>query len=242
MRGTQSQHLNPVRSAQGPATQRPRSLSFAAPVTEGLVAVVSIGIPGISSPPGSFLVMPWHKALALPYEVLVVCENLEPLQRIDRYDWLPPFIKNRSALVLFRGAPAWFRVDSANRVVAGDSRPVLELFDFDPQGLLMAARLPRREGLCLPSWEQLQPLVIRESAMTSMATNCPVSKRPWTHVATRISQPHGIACDSSTGPQPGSISRRLLRRGRRCSVLKLQAFEISLQSCKLLTSIAPVGM
>lgn len=104
--------------------------------------------------------MPWHKALALPYEVLVVCENLEPLQRIDRYDWLPPFIKNRSALVLFRGAPAWFRVDSANRVVAGDSRPVLELFDFDPQGLLMAARLPRREGLCLPSWEQLQPLVI----------------------------------------------------------------------------------
>lgn len=132
----------------------------AAPVTEGLVAVVAINVPGIASPLGSFLVMSWSEALMLPYEVLVVCENLEPIQRIHRYAWLQPYLKRRSALVLFRGAPSWFRVDSATRLVAADSRPVLGLFDFDPQGLLMAAKLPRREALCLPPWEFLEPLVI----------------------------------------------------------------------------------
>ncbi|MNT39305.1 hypothetical protein D3C72_1755360 [compost metagenome] len=89
----------------------------------------------------------------------MVCENLEPMQRIHRYDWLKPYIKGRRTLVLFRGAPSWFRVDSAARLVASDSRPVLGLFDFDPQGLLMAAGLPRREALCLPPWKVLEPLV-----------------------------------------------------------------------------------
>lgn len=134
--------------------------AFAAPVTEGLVAVVAIDVPGISCPQGSFLAMPWSTALALPYEVLVVCENLEPMQRIHRYAWLKPYIKGRSTLVLFRGAPSWFRIDSAARIVASDSRPVLGLFDFDPQGLLMAAGLPRREALCLPPWEVLEPLAV----------------------------------------------------------------------------------
>lgn len=133
--------------------------AFAAPVTEGLVAVVAIDLPDIACPQGSFLVMPWSSALALPYEVLMVCENLEPMQRIHRYDWLKPYIKGRSTLVLFRGAPSWFRVDSAARLVASDSRPVLGLFDFDPQGLLMATALPRREALCLPPWKVLEPLV-----------------------------------------------------------------------------------
>jgi hypothetical protein len=81
----------------------------AAPVTEGLVAVVAIGVPGVASPSGSFLAMEWQQALALPYEVLVVCENLEPMKRIHRYAWLRPYLKGRRALVLFRGAPDWFR-------------------------------------------------------------------------------------------------------------------------------------
>ena len=45
-------------------------------------------------------------------------------------------------------------------MVAGDTRPVLGLFDFDPQGLLMAAGLPRCEALCLPPWDLLETLVI----------------------------------------------------------------------------------
>lgn len=155
-------------SIEAPAVGRRRSdaddaaseKASAAPVTEGLVAAVAIGIPGTSSPLGSFLAMQWREALALPYEVLVVCENLEPLHRIHRYAWLQPYLKGRSALVLFRGAPTWFRVDAAMCLVASDARPVLGLFDFDPQGLFMAAGLPRREALCLPPWEELEPLVI----------------------------------------------------------------------------------
>lgn len=132
----------------------------AAPVTEGLVAVVADRIPGIATPEGSFLAMDWKEALALPYEVLVVCENLEPMRRIHRYGWLQPHLNRRRTLVLFRGAPTWFRIDSARRLVEADTRPVIGLFDFDPKGLAMAALLPRREALCLPPWEILQPLVI----------------------------------------------------------------------------------
>lgn len=135
--------------------------AFAAPVTEGLVAVVPDRIPGIACPMGSFLAMGWREALALPYEVLVVCENLEPMHRIHRYAWLQSYVKGRSALVLFRGAPVWFRLDAASRLVATDTRPVLALFDFDPQGLFMAAGLPRREALCLPPWEDLELLLMQ---------------------------------------------------------------------------------
>ncbi|SDC46048.1 hypothetical protein SAMN05444679_103126 [Variovorax sp. CF079] len=132
----------------------------AAAVTDGLVAVVPLGLPGISNPPGSFLAMHWQDALALPYEVLVVCENLEPMRRMHRYAWMSEYLKGRSALATFRGAPSWFRVDCAAQLVKADTRPVLALFDFDPQGLVMAAALPRRESLCLPPWEVLEPLVI----------------------------------------------------------------------------------
>ncbi|OUM00771.1 hypothetical protein A8M77_19695 [Variovorax sp. JS1663] len=131
----------------------------AAPVTEGLVAVVALGIEGVKTPRGSFLAMCWREALAMSFEVLLVCENLESMQRIHRYRWLEPYLKGRSALVLFRGAPDWFRIDAARRLVEEDSRPVLALFDFDPQGLVMAASLPRREALCLPPWEELEPIV-----------------------------------------------------------------------------------
>ncbi|MBS0455375.1 MAG: hypothetical protein JSS14_29095 [Proteobacteria bacterium] len=131
----------------------------AAPVTEGLVAVLADRIPGIATPEGSFLAMDWQAALALPYEVLVVCENLEPLRRFHRYGWMLPYLKRRRALVLFRGAPNWFRIDTASRLVGNDTRPTLGLFDFDPKGLAMAASLPRREALCLPEWDVLELLV-----------------------------------------------------------------------------------
>lgn len=132
----------------------------AARVTDGLVAVVAQGLKGVVVPKGSFLAMDWRAAQALPYEVLLVCENLEPMQRIHRYRWLQPFLKGRSALVLFRGAPDWFRIDAARRLLEADTRPVLAVYDFDPQGLVMATGLPRREALCLPPWEELEPLVV----------------------------------------------------------------------------------
>lgn len=130
-------------------------------VTEGLVAVVPMGLPQQRghAPVGSFLAMRWDAALALPYEVLVVCENLEPMLRLSSYPWLIHQIAGRPALALFRGAPAWFRTNAAAQLVASDRRPLLALFDFDPQGLAMANALPRRERLCLPPWEELEALV-----------------------------------------------------------------------------------
>jgi hypothetical protein len=131
-----------------------------APVTLDLVAVVPLGLATVQAPPGAFLAMKWQQAIALPYEVLLICENLEPMLRLHLYPWIAPHLKGRPALALFRGAPDWFRIDAANRFITADKRPVLAMFDFDPQGLAMAAALPRREALCLPEWEELKPIVM----------------------------------------------------------------------------------
>lgn len=72
-------------------------------VSEGLVAVVPLGMPGVQIPTGSMLCMDVRQALALPYEVLVFCENLEPMLRLHDYQWLAGFLKGRPALALFRG-------------------------------------------------------------------------------------------------------------------------------------------
>ena len=128
-------------------------------VSEGLVAVVPLGLQGVQIPTGSMLCMDVRQALALPYEVLVFCENLEPMLRLHDYQWLAAFLKGRTALALFRGAPGYFRTDVANGLLVQDHRPVLAFFDFDPQGLSMAASVPRREALCLPSLDSLEETV-----------------------------------------------------------------------------------
>ena len=69
------------------------------------------------------------------------------------------FVKGRSALALFRGAPGYFRTEVAHEFVRQDTRPTLAFFDFDPKGLSMAASLPRREALCLPPMESLEAAV-----------------------------------------------------------------------------------
>ena len=83
-------------------------------VSDGLVAVVPVGLPGVQIPMGSMLCMDVRQALALPYEVLVFCENLEPMLRLHEYQWLAGFLKGRPSLALFRGAPGYFRTDVAN--------------------------------------------------------------------------------------------------------------------------------
>lgn len=128
-------------------------------VSEGLVAVVPLGLPGVQIPMGSMLCMDVCQALALPYEVLVFCENLEPMLRLHDYQWLAGFLKGRTALALFRGAPGYFRTDVASELLMQDHRPVLAFFDFDPKGLSMAASVPRREALCLPPLESLEAAV-----------------------------------------------------------------------------------
>ncbi|MFN9470928.1 hypothetical protein [Acidovorax sp.] len=125
-------------------------------VSHDLVALVPLAIPGIRMPPDGFMSLRAEAALQMPYEVLIVCENLEPMLNLGRYGWLSGFVKGRPALVLFRGAPGLYRTDVATELVRRDHRPTLAFFDFDPKGLSMAASLPRREALCLPGAAELE--------------------------------------------------------------------------------------
>jgi len=130
-------------------------------VSDDLVAVVTIGIPAIPTPTGGMLALTSKVALALPYEVLLVCENLEPLLQLHAYGWLSEFLRGRAALAVFRGGPGYFRTDVVANLMRRDTRPTLAFFDFDPKGLSMAASVPRREALCLPPWPQLQADVLK---------------------------------------------------------------------------------
>lgn len=130
-------------------------------VSEDLVAVAPINCPPISIPAGSMLALTVRDALQLPFEVLLVCENMEPMLQLHTFTWLETFTKGRSVLALFRGAPGFFRTDTAARLIAQDTRPTLAFFDFDPKGLSMAASLPRREALCLPPWSDLERAVVQ---------------------------------------------------------------------------------
>ncbi len=129
----------------------------ALPVMHEMVAVVPIGIhTDIVAPPDGFVSMAWSEAIQLSYEVLLVCENLQPLFLLRHYLWLGEFIKNRPTLALFRGTVEIFGTEAPAKLVAADNRPTLAFFDFDPKGLSMAASLPRREALCMPPWPELE--------------------------------------------------------------------------------------
>ncbi len=119
-------------------------------VSADMVAVVPIGISSCEVTKGGFLALPIDAALTIPYSVLLVCENLEPICRLHSYTWLNPFYAGRPVLALFRGAPGFFRTEVAARLIRQDTRPTLAFFDFDPKGLAMAASVPRLQRLCLP--------------------------------------------------------------------------------------------
>lgn len=144
-------------------------------VSEDMVAVVPIGMPPWEVPDGGFLALPIDAALAMPYSVLLICENMEPLCRLQSYSWLPRFYGGRPVLALFRGAPGFFRTEVAARMLQRDTRPTLAFFDFDPKGLAMAAALPRREHLCLPDARALEAAARhhrRDHLFTNSFTDC----------------------------------------------------------------------
>lgn len=144
-------------------------------VSEHLVAVNAVGLPDIALPEGAFFAMDWRDALQLDFEVLLVVENMEPLQHLHRYRWLADYTKGRRTLAVFKGAPGWFRTEVAAQLVAADTRPTLAFFDFDPKGLDMALSVPRREALCLPpaaSLEEKAKLQRREHLFTNSYHLC----------------------------------------------------------------------
>jgi hypothetical protein len=125
-------------------------------VSNDMVAVVPMGMAQCTVPAGGFLALPAEVAIALPYQVLLICENMEPLQRLHTYSWLPAFSQERPTLAMFRGAPGFFRTDVVAQFMQRDTRPTLGFFDFDPKGLSMAASLPRLETICLPDLDSLE--------------------------------------------------------------------------------------
>lgn len=143
--------------------------SGARAVAQDLVAVFPIGME-VSAPKDGFLAMPWQSAISMQYQVLLVCENLETFLQLREYLWLRDLIKGRPTLGLFRGMVHTFGTDGAARLIANDHRPTLAFFDFDPRGLAMAASLPRREALCLPPWDLLEPAV-HEARRDHLFTN-----------------------------------------------------------------------
>ena len=134
---------------------------MACAVSAEMVAVVPVGISGYAVPEGGFMALPLQKALAIPYSVMLVCENMEPLQQLSSYTWLKEFYQERPVLAIFRGAPGFFRTDVAAKFIKLDERPKLAFFDFDPKGLSMAASVPGLEALCLPKAEVLEEAVLR---------------------------------------------------------------------------------
>lgn len=153
--GLESPHKGFARS-QAPSGGSEKSGARA--VTQDLVAVRPNNM-DVMAPIGGFLAMPWQAAVALKYEALLVCENMETFLELDSYRWLGEQIGARPVLALFRGTVQTFGTYGAAKLIAGDNRPTLAFFDFDPKGLAMAAALPRREALCLPAWEQLKPAI-----------------------------------------------------------------------------------
>lgn len=159
----------PRSSAQGAASEKLN----AAPVAQQLVAAVLLNFPEpmpAMHPQGCFVAMPWGQALAVPYEVLLVCENLEPLLQLHEFTWLSEHVKGRPCVAIYRGGPRLFGTDAAARLLAHDDRPTLAFFDFDPKGLSMAASLPRREAVCLPPWPALREAVLAQKR-THLYTN-----------------------------------------------------------------------
>lgn len=145
----------PFKRSQAPAGESEKT--GALPVTRGLLGAVPMNMPhSLAAPAGGFLVLHWSAALAMPYEVLLVSENLEPLMQLLEYTWLEEFVRGRPTLAVFRGTKGLLRPDAPAQLLATDTRPVLAFFDFDPKGLSMAAALPRREALCLLPWPQMQ--------------------------------------------------------------------------------------
>jgi hypothetical protein len=144
-------------------------------VSENLVAVNAFHLKEVDLPDGAFFGMDWQDAIKLDYEVLLVVENMEPLQHIQRYGWLTGYIRGRRTLAVFRGAPGWFRTEVAAKLIENDSRPTLAFYDFDPKGLDMALSLPRREALCLPPLAELEERLLqmrRENLFTNSYHQC----------------------------------------------------------------------
>lgn len=88
------------------------------------------------------------------HDTLLLVENWECFDRIDRVD-LDFTPAGSNPLVIWRGDPSSTRTDHALALVQALARPVWAFVDYDPAGLLIAARLPGFAGVIAPPTSQL---------------------------------------------------------------------------------------
>lgn len=90
----------------------------------------------------------------LGHETILLVENWECFDRIDLVD-LDFAPAGPNPLVIWRGDASSTRTDHALALVQALDRPVWAFVDYDPAGLLIAARLPRLAGVIAPGPERL---------------------------------------------------------------------------------------
>ena len=124
-------------------------------VMADLVAVVPLHMDAALPTGTLFLAADWPSIDTASFDCILECENLEPMLDLASFTWLDGFVRGRRTLAVFRGMPNSFSTGAAARFIAAAGKPVLGFYDFDPEGLAMAASEPRLEALCLPDQESL---------------------------------------------------------------------------------------
>ena len=134
----------------------------AAAVLANYVAVLPLHMP-LRVPAGArFLAADWRELDASTFDAVLEVENLEAFVTLSSYGWLHElFIANRPTLALYRGDPRTFNTGAPAQLLRACGKPVLGFYDFDPEGLCMAASEPNLQALCLPDQEVLISAVRR---------------------------------------------------------------------------------
>lgn len=139
-----------------------------------------------------YAVMRAADASRVPHDVIVLCQDIAALHSAREADWVHRQVGDRRALLLYRGgiANTGFAVRTSTAVLANSHAPVLAITNLDATGLLVAARLPRLESICVPSWDRLERYAYasrskraRVIRLLDDATHCDV-KRAWALVRT----------------------------------------------------------
>lgn len=123
---------------------------------------------------------------------LLIVENRQTFQDIGRVrkDLLLE-VSDTNPLVVFRGdAEGGARVDSTHRLIAATRIPVFAFVDFDPAGMMIAARLPRIDQLVSPHLDELEMLISDRG----------LSDRFMTQVAAMSMALNAIDSDKVVGP------------------------------------------
>lgn len=90
----------------------------------------------------------------LAHQTLLLVENWECFDRIDQID-LDFTPAGANPLVIWRGDTSATRTDQALALIRALHRPIWAFVDYDPAGLLIAARLPALAGIIAPEPRRL---------------------------------------------------------------------------------------